>query len=200
MVGATYQINGHPFTVIGVAAPGFMGRSCRAGNTTAASTSSTSIFDFVGTDRNSNTIIGTLIDLAQNMRMEVIATEGVESFEQVDLRELGVRAAQGFDILAAAALPGLPATGRGHAQGRRRGRARERRPRRSPRWPESMPKRPAAVSGTGLLADGILALPAAAARPMGLSEAPLRAGSVQMVVAYTIGRVLIPLLFIVSGI
>ncbi len=52
--------------------------------------------DSLGTDRNSNTIIGTLIDLAHNMRMEVIA-EGVESFEQVvHLRELGVRAAQGF--------------------------------------------------------------------------------------------------------
>ena len=38
--------------------------------------------DAIGTDRNSNTIIETLIDLAQNMRMEIIA-EGVESFEQV---------------------------------------------------------------------------------------------------------------------
>jgi sensor c-di-GMP phosphodiesterase-like protein len=52
--------------------------------------------DSIGTDRNSNTIIETLIDLAQNMRMEVIA-EGVESFEQVlHLRDLGIRAAQGF--------------------------------------------------------------------------------------------------------
>jgi sensor c-di-GMP phosphodiesterase-like protein len=52
--------------------------------------------DSLGTDRNSNTIIETLIDLAQNMRMEVIA-EGVETFEQVvHLRELGIRAAQGF--------------------------------------------------------------------------------------------------------
>jgi sensor c-di-GMP phosphodiesterase-like protein len=52
--------------------------------------------DSIDTDRNSNAIIGTLIDLAHNMRMEVIA-EGVESFEQVvHLRELGVRAAQGF--------------------------------------------------------------------------------------------------------
>ena len=52
--------------------------------------------DSIGTDRNSNTIIETLIDLAQNMRMDVIA-EGVESFEQVlHLRELGIRAAQGF--------------------------------------------------------------------------------------------------------
>ena len=52
--------------------------------------------DSLGIDRNSNTIIETLIDLAHNMRMEVIA-EGVESFEQVvHLRELGVRAAQGY--------------------------------------------------------------------------------------------------------
>jgi sensor c-di-GMP phosphodiesterase-like protein len=52
--------------------------------------------DSLGTDRNSNTIIETLIDLAQNMRMDVVA-EGVESFEQVlHLRDLGIRAAQGF--------------------------------------------------------------------------------------------------------
>jgi sensor c-di-GMP phosphodiesterase-like protein len=52
--------------------------------------------DAIGTDRNSNTIIETLIDLAQNMRMEVVA-EGVESFEQVvHLRDIGIRAAQGF--------------------------------------------------------------------------------------------------------
>jgi sensor c-di-GMP phosphodiesterase-like protein len=58
----------------------------------------------LGTDRNSNTIIETLIDLAHNMRMEVIA-EGVESFEQVlHLRDLGIRAAQGF--VFAPPLPG----------------------------------------------------------------------------------------------
>ena len=52
--------------------------------------------DSLGTDRHSNTIIGTLIDLAQNMRMDIIA-EGVETFEQVvALRDLGVRAAQGY--------------------------------------------------------------------------------------------------------
>jgi sensor c-di-GMP phosphodiesterase-like protein len=52
--------------------------------------------DSLGTDRYSNTIIQTLIDLAQNMRMDVIA-EGVESFVQVlHLRDLGIRAAQGF--------------------------------------------------------------------------------------------------------
>ena len=52
--------------------------------------------DSIGTDRNSNTIIETLVDLAQNMRMEVVA-EGVETFEQVvHLRELGIRGAQGY--------------------------------------------------------------------------------------------------------
>jgi sensor c-di-GMP phosphodiesterase-like protein len=60
--------------------------------------------DSIGTDRNSNTIIETLIDLAQNMRMDVVA-EGVESFEQVvHLRELGIRAAQGYVF-----APPLPA-------------------------------------------------------------------------------------------
>ena len=52
--------------------------------------------DSLGTDHNSNAIIGTLIDLARNMRMDVVA-EGVENFEQVmRLRDLGVCAAQGF--------------------------------------------------------------------------------------------------------
>lgn len=61
--------------------------------------------DSLGTDRNSNTIIETLIDLAQNMRMDVVA-EGVESFEQVvHLRELGIRAAQGYVF-----APPLPVT------------------------------------------------------------------------------------------
>jgi sensor c-di-GMP phosphodiesterase-like protein len=60
--------------------------------------------DSIGIDRNSNTIIETLIDLAQNMRMDVVA-EGVESFEQVvHLRELGIRAAQGYVF-----APPLPA-------------------------------------------------------------------------------------------
>ena len=60
--------------------------------------------DSIGIDRNSNTIIETLIDLAQNMRMDVVA-EGVESFEQVvHLRELGIRAAQGY--VFAPPLPG----------------------------------------------------------------------------------------------
>jgi sensor c-di-GMP phosphodiesterase-like protein len=52
--------------------------------------------DAIGTDRNSTTIVETLVDLAHNMRMDVVA-EGVENFEQVmHLRELGVRSAQGY--------------------------------------------------------------------------------------------------------
>jgi sensor c-di-GMP phosphodiesterase-like protein len=60
--------------------------------------------DAIGTDRNSTTIVETLIDLAHNMRMDVVA-EGVETFEQVmHLRELGIRSAQGF--VFAPPLPG----------------------------------------------------------------------------------------------
>jgi predicted signal transduction protein with EAL and GGDEF domain len=45
-----------------------------------------------------------LIDLADNMRMDIIA-EGIETFEQVvHLRELGIRAAQGY--VFAPPLPG----------------------------------------------------------------------------------------------
>ncbi len=52
--------------------------------------------DAVGTDQNATTIVETLIDLANNMRMDVIA-EGVENFEQVmHLRNRGIRQAQGF--------------------------------------------------------------------------------------------------------
>jgi sensor c-di-GMP phosphodiesterase-like protein len=47
--------------------------------------------DAIGTDRNSTTIVETLVDLAHNMRMDIVA-EGVENFEQVMyLRELGIR-------------------------------------------------------------------------------------------------------------
>jgi EAL domain-containing protein (putative c-di-GMP-specific phosphodiesterase class I) len=61
--------------------------------------------DAVGTDRNSSTIIETLVDLARNMRMDVIA-EGVETFEQVvRLRDLGIQAAQGYVF-----APPLPAS------------------------------------------------------------------------------------------
>ena len=60
--------------------------------------------DAIGTDRNSSTIVETLVDLAHNMRMDVVA-EGVETFEQVvHLRELGIRSAQGY--VFAPPLPG----------------------------------------------------------------------------------------------
>ena len=79
--------------------------------------------DSLGTDRNSNTIIETLIDLAQNMRMDVIA-EGVESFEQVlHLRDLGIRAAQGFVFAPPLPCCGVPATGRDHRSDQAAGRA-----------------------------------------------------------------------------
>jgi EAL domain-containing protein (putative c-di-GMP-specific phosphodiesterase class I) len=60
--------------------------------------------DAIGTDRNSTTIVETPVDLAHNMRMDIVA-EGVENFEQVMyLRELGVRSAQGY--VFAPPLPG----------------------------------------------------------------------------------------------
>lgn len=60
--------------------------------------------DSIGTDRNSSTIVETLVDLANNMRMDVVA-EGVENFEQVmHLREIGIRSAQGY--VFAPPLPG----------------------------------------------------------------------------------------------
>jgi sensor c-di-GMP phosphodiesterase-like protein len=60
--------------------------------------------DAIGTDRNSTTTVETLVDLAHNMRMDVVA-EGVENFEQVVyLRELGIRSAQGY--VFAPPLPG----------------------------------------------------------------------------------------------
>ena len=60
--------------------------------------------DSLGSDRNSATIVTTMVELARNMRMEVVA-EGVESFEQVaDLRARGIRAAQGY--VFAPPLPG----------------------------------------------------------------------------------------------
>ena len=62
--------------------------------------------DSLNSDRNSATIVTTMVELARNMRMEVVA-EGVESFEQVsDLRGRGVRAAQGYVF-----APPLPASG-----------------------------------------------------------------------------------------
>jgi sensor c-di-GMP phosphodiesterase-like protein len=60
--------------------------------------------DSVGADRNSIMIIETLVDLARNLRMDVVA-EGVETFDQVIcLRELGIPAAQGY--VFAPPLPG----------------------------------------------------------------------------------------------
>jgi sensor c-di-GMP phosphodiesterase-like protein len=60
--------------------------------------------DAIGTDRNSTTIVETRVDLARNMRLDVVA-EGAENFEQVmHLRTLGVRLAQGY--VFAPPLPG----------------------------------------------------------------------------------------------
>jgi sensor c-di-GMP phosphodiesterase-like protein len=61
--------------------------------------------DALGHDNHSSTIIETLVDLGNSMRMEIIA-EGVETFEQViALRERGVRSAQGYVF-----APPLPAS------------------------------------------------------------------------------------------
>lgn len=52
--------------------------------------------DSINIDAGSTAIVRTLIDLAESLRMEVVA-EGVENFEQVaHLRNLGIRSAQGF--------------------------------------------------------------------------------------------------------
>src|SRR5262249_17367288 len=60
--------------------------------------------DAIGTDRNSTTIVETFVDLARNMRMDVVA-EGVGNFEPVmHLRTLGVRLARGY--VFAPPLPG----------------------------------------------------------------------------------------------
>ena len=60
--------------------------------------------DAIGSEGHSKPIIETLIDLAKNMRMEIIA-EGVETFDQVTyLRERGIGAAQGYVF-----APPLPA-------------------------------------------------------------------------------------------
>jgi sensor c-di-GMP phosphodiesterase-like protein len=61
--------------------------------------------DSLGSERNSATIVDTMVELGRNMRMEVVA-EGVENFEQVaDLRARGIRAAQGYVF-----APPLPAS------------------------------------------------------------------------------------------
>ena len=60
--------------------------------------------DAIGSERYSRTIIETLIDLARNMRMAIVA-EGVETFDQVQyLRERGIQLAQGY--VFAPPLPG----------------------------------------------------------------------------------------------
>jgi sensor c-di-GMP phosphodiesterase-like protein len=60
--------------------------------------------DAIGSDQNSSKIIETLVDLARNLRMDVIA-EGVETFDQVVyLRNIGILAAQGY--VFAPPLPG----------------------------------------------------------------------------------------------
>jgi len=59
----------------------------------------------VESEGHSKTIIETLVDLAKNMRMEIVA-EGVENFDQVmRLREHGIAAAQGYVF-----APPLPAS------------------------------------------------------------------------------------------
>jgi sensor c-di-GMP phosphodiesterase-like protein len=60
--------------------------------------------DAIGTERHSQTIVATLVDLARNLRMQIVA-EGVENFEQVVyLREHGISSVQGF--VFAPPLPG----------------------------------------------------------------------------------------------
>ena len=52
--------------------------------------------DAIGTEAHSRAIVDTLVDLARNLRMQIVA-EGVENFEQVVyLRDHGISSAQGF--------------------------------------------------------------------------------------------------------
>lgn len=60
--------------------------------------------DAIGTESHSQAIVETLVDLARNLRMQIVA-EGVETFEQVIyLRDHGISSAQGF--VFAPPLPG----------------------------------------------------------------------------------------------
>jgi sensor c-di-GMP phosphodiesterase-like protein len=60
--------------------------------------------DAIRTEMHSQAIVDTLVDLARNLRMQIIA-EGVETFEQVVvLRDRGISSAQGF--VFAPPLPG----------------------------------------------------------------------------------------------
>jgi sensor c-di-GMP phosphodiesterase-like protein len=61
--------------------------------------------DAIGSEAHSQAILDTLVDLARNLRMQIVA-EGVETFEQVVyLREHGISSAQGYVF-----SPPLPAT------------------------------------------------------------------------------------------
>jgi sensor c-di-GMP phosphodiesterase-like protein len=60
--------------------------------------------DAIRTEAHSQAIVDTLIDLARNLRMQIVA-EGVENFEQVTfLRDRGISSAQGY--VFSPALPG----------------------------------------------------------------------------------------------
>jgi EAL domain-containing protein (putative c-di-GMP-specific phosphodiesterase class I) len=52
--------------------------------------------DAIDTDRNSTTIVETLVDLARNMRMDVVA-EGVETFERVSICANSASCRAGYD-------------------------------------------------------------------------------------------------------
>ena len=111
--------------------------------------------DAIDTERYSTTIIETLVGLARDMRMEIIA-EGVETFEQVQhLRD--ARHPQGAGLCVRAAVAGLlvPATARG-----RRSRADDATQpcHRQMRWPTRWPHEQSAESmavGPDLFASGI---------------------------------------------
>ena len=61
--------------------------------------------DAIGSEAHSQAILDTLVDLARNLRMQIVA-EGVETFEQVVyLREHGISSAQGYVF-----SPPLPGT------------------------------------------------------------------------------------------
>jgi EAL domain-containing protein (putative c-di-GMP-specific phosphodiesterase class I) len=60
--------------------------------------------DAIRTETHSQAIVDTLVDLARNLRMQIVA-EGVENFEQVTyLRDHGISSAQGY--VFSPALPG----------------------------------------------------------------------------------------------
>jgi EAL domain-containing protein (putative c-di-GMP-specific phosphodiesterase class I) len=103
--------------------------------------------DVIGTDRNSTTIVETLVDLARNMRLDAVA-EGAENFEQVmHLRTLDVRLAQGYVFAprqpgarpCSSSKPSIP------CRPQLRPRLRTRRPSVSGRRPEALQKRKGAA-------------------------------------------------------